>query len=522
MDRKPRIGFIDFNDERAHVVDETLPGAQKLKAGTLSAIRRARKVNIIDAAKGFSGRDKMAWNPAIARRQTDALIKADIDAVIFNYSVWASPRLTRLVAQQLIWAHQKKGKSTPIAILTNLAPEQPGMVGGMAGAGGLDQLGISNFRIWSENLSKDKKKLDLLVNFCAFAYQRQLAAKPAEKTIERLRGQIYGEIGGRSIQIVTAEADPLQWAKVFGVDTQPIGQAEIVRRANEMIRWSDGVNSEVVEMLDRRVSRAFEHLTKHIGRRIHYAGKFNESKLKYQLACYYATEDMIKENNFDFIGVKCQTEMSEWNVTQCFTQAFSNDTVGPGGEKKKIVVCACEDDKDGAMTQQIMHLLTGLPTMFADFRHLDPKHNVLYLVNCGAHTLWFATRSEDCVANLRKTRLDPQAFFYAASGATVNFDAAPGPVTGARLGRMNGKYWMNIVPGKFIRRPKKSFATTPGWPHAFFRFNVSMEKLFQEHPCNHMQVVAGDHTAGLVEVCDRLDIGYKIQDEDHPYYKTPC
>jgi len=522
MARKPRVGFMDFNDERGHVVDETLPGAQKLKAGTLSALRRTGRATIVDGAKGFRGRDQMAWNPVIARKQAEALIAADIDGVIFNYSVWASPRLTRMTAQQFIAAHKKKSKSTPIAILTNLAPEQPGMVGGMAGAGGLDQLGISNFRIWSENLARDKKKLKLLANFCEFAYQRQLAGKTAQQAIDRLRGQIYGEIGGRSIQIVTAEADPLQWAKVFGVDTQPIDQEDIVRRANEMIEWSNGVNSEVVKMRDRRVTRAFNFLTKNIGKRIRYSGKFNESKLKYQIACYYATQDIIKENNLDFIGIKCQTELSEHHVTQCLTQAFSNDTVGPGGEKKKITVCACEDDKDAAMTQQIMYLLAGLPTMFADFRHLDPKHNVLYLVNCGAHTPWFATRTEDCVANLKKVQLNSQAFFYAACGATVNFDAAPGPVTGARLGRMSGKYWMDIVPGSFIRRPRDSFETTPGWPHAFFKFNVPMEKLFQEHPCNHMQVVASEQTAGLVEVCERLGIGYKVQDEERPYEKTPC
>ncbi|GAH38272.1 unnamed protein product [marine sediment metagenome] len=172
------------------------------------------------------------------------------------------------------------------------------------------------------------------------------------------------------------------------------------------------------------------------------------------------------------------------------------------------------------MTQQIMYLLTGKPTMFADFRHLDPEKEILYLVNCGAHTPWFATRTDDVESNLAKISLDKQAFFYAACGATVNFDAAPGPVTGARLGRNNGRYWMNIVPGEFVERPPHAVTTTSGWPHAFMRFRVPMEQLFREHPCNHIQIVAEDCVAGLVEICEKLGIGYKVQDKNLEFEKT--
>ena len=139
------------------------------------------------------------------------------------------------------------------------------------------------------------------------------------------------------------------------------------------------------------------------------------------------------------------------------------------------------------------------------------------MVNCGAHTPWFATRSNRIEDNLAKIRLDKQAFFYAACGATVNFDAAPGPVTGARLARRNGRYWMNIVPGEFVKRPADAVLTTPGWPNAFMKFRVPMEQLFREHPCNHMQLVAGDYVAGLAEVCEKLGIGYKVQDRNLEY-----
>ncbi len=518
MAQKARIGIVDFNDEREHVVQGTISECGKVKEKVIRAMEETGEVEIVDPANSFSGLEKMVWRPDLTRKYAQILAEAEIDGVIFHYSVWASPRLTRMAAQILIRQRNKNNQTTPILILTNLAPEQPGMVGGMAAAGGLDQLGIPNLRVWSENISADQAKLDQIVQFARFARERQSVSALADEVIEKLHGQIYGSLGGRSIQIVTAEADPLQWSRIFGVDIQPIGQLDIVRRANQMIVWSEGINSQVVEIKDERISRAFDFLSKYAT--IKYQGKFTPDKLKYELACYYGTQDLIEDNNLDFFGIKCQTELSEYHVTQCLTHAFSNDSRGPGGEKKKIVPCACEDDKDGVLTQQIMHLLTNQPTMFADFRHLDPKKNLLYLVNCGAHTPWFATRTEDLKANLAKIEIQPQAFYYAASGGTVKFDAAPGPVTGARLGRNNGKYWMNIVPGEFISKPADALTTTPCWPQAYFKFQVPMEQLFREHPCNHIQVVAGNWVAGLVEICEKLGIGYKIQDKKLAYQKV--
>jgi len=52
------------------------------------------------------------------------------------------------------------------------------------------------------------------------------------------------------------------------------------------------------------------------------------------------------------------------------------------------------------------------------------------------------------------------------------------------------------------------------------KLKVPMEQLFREHPCNHMQLVAGDYVPGLAEACNKLGIGYKIQDKDLEYEKV--
>jgi len=70
------------------------------------------------------------------------------------------------------------------------------------------------------------------------------------------------------------------------------------------------------------------------------------------------------------------------------------------------------------------------------------------------------------------------------------------------------------------QKPTKSFleyVPSGKSSNAFMKFKVPMEQLFQEHPCNHMQLVAGDYVAGLAEVCEKLGIGYKVQDKNLEY-----
>ncbi len=74
-----------------------------------------------------------------------------------------------MAAQELIWRNKKENTTTPILVLTNLDPEQVGMAGGMAAAGGLDHLGIPSLRACSRNLTKDERKLQQVVESARFA-----------------------------------------------------------------------------------------------------------------------------------------------------------------------------------------------------------------------------------------------------------------------------------------------------------------------------------------------------------------
>ena len=77
--------------------------------------------------------DEVIWRNDIAVRNGKAMAAADVDAVVFNFSVWAWPQYARVAAQFC---------PQPIAMFSNVNPQYPGLVGMLANAGSLDQAGI--------------------------------------------------------------------------------------------------------------------------------------------------------------------------------------------------------------------------------------------------------------------------------------------------------------------------------------------------------------------------------------------
>jgi L-fucose isomerase len=73
------------------------------------------------------------WRNDIAVRNGRRLAAEGVDAVIFNFSVWAWPQFARVAAQFC---------PQPIAMFSNVNPQYPGLVAMLANSGSLDQAGI--------------------------------------------------------------------------------------------------------------------------------------------------------------------------------------------------------------------------------------------------------------------------------------------------------------------------------------------------------------------------------------------
>ena len=419
---------------------------------------------------------EIVWTNRLAVKEARRVAAGRPDLTIFNIPVWAFPHFSMLAANE-----------TPGSLLlfSNINPEQPGMVGMLAAAGGLDQIGRVYGRAWGD--VSDPTVLARLETHAR-----------AARAVRSLEGSTFGRIGGRPMGMYTAVSNTEQWMEKFGVDVEEIDQWELVRR-------SEGVDGS-------NVRAAREWLERHAAG-VHYAGdQLTPEILERQIRSYYAMRELIAEWNLDFSGIKGQPELTTHFATMDIAEAFLNDPYDWEGPKEPHV-CATEADMDAALTMQLLKGLSGTPVLFADVRHYHSGRDVWDLCNSGQHATWFAARSDDPAENMRGVHLYPEEFFFPAGGAAVHHLAAEGDFTFARLTRLEGSYRMHVLRGSFVRYDDETNEdlmrqSTYAWPHAFAKLDADEAEILSRYGSNHIHAIPGDHVEELRVVCELLDVDY--------------
>jgi L-fucose/D-arabinose isomerase len=391
-------------------------------------------------------------------------------ALVVHVPIWADPILTVKLRNHL---------PLPVLLLGNPSPETSSMVGILGAGGALDQIGIRHVRILDHTTAAGRG--------AALACLRAAGARAA------LNGQTLGLFGGRSLGIFTAGADPAQWQRLFGVDIASFDQAEIIAAA-------DALPGDEVE----------EHCRWLTGRAgsVEYGGRFTLERFEKQVRSYLATRELIARYGLDFVGVKCQPEMSDGYVSQCVAHMLLNSTADAGGSKTPIVH-ACESDADGALTMQILHLLSGgRPAALLDIRWWNMETGVWTLANCGALPAdFFATEADP--QGLAAVQIVPHVFGQGGGGALPAV-VAPQPVTLARLCRRDGEYWLAIVAGQAEAGSRADLLrTTPAFPQAFVRASAGQD-FVEGFGSNHIHMVSGDYTAELIAFCRLAGLRWQL------------
>lgn len=468
---KRKVGILTFSDGREAVHQEVEPVNREFQERLAEALRTTGEVEPIAG-------HKIIWTVEFAQNEARRLANEGCEVTIFNFAVWSFPHLAVIAA---------KFAPGPFLLFSNINPRYPGMVGMLASAGALDQIGVPHVRLFGD--IRDPEVL-----------RKVLAFIRAASAINRLKGETFGLFGGRPMGMYTAIANPDQWMSLFGIDVEHIDQSEIIRRAQ--LAPQD------------EIDHAFQWLSKKVGK-IRYDGKqLTPEKLKLQIRSYIAVREMAKEFNLDFLGIKAQPELTDHFVTMDVPEAFLNDPYDWNGPKEPTVA-ATEADMDGALTMEILKHISNEPVLFADLRHHDAELGAFDLCNSGNHATYFARHSPDPDVNLPGVQFYPQGFYFPAGGASVRHIAAPGRVTLARLARRKGHYWLAIVPGEFLDLPedlaeRKAAETQVEWPHAFVKLEVEPGELLSEYDSNHIHGVYGDYVQELVWFAKLLGIEYKI------------
>jgi len=460
MGMKPfTVGILSFSDGRLRV-HKTLEETIQNHADVLQ--QAVSKDPLLQPVK--SG--EIAYSAAIARSCAKDMRTAGIDAALFNISVFGFPNYSLIAARLL---------EMPVLLSSPKDDRLPGLVGILATHGAMVQIGFKSRKLWGNPLEEPELQSELSA-FCR-----------ASGVMQRMKGSVYGLIGGRSIGMNTGVPCTQQWMSQFGVDVEHIDQLEIVRRAPL-------VGQEEVE-------RAYAWMAVHMGR-VSTDGKAAPEHVKEQIRHYIALRSIIQDRDLDFLGIKCHYELSEYYVTACLSAMALNDPYDWNGPKEPIVA-ACEADSDGALSMQILKLISGFPSMLLDVRSYDFENRLFVCCNCGALPSWYAARSDDPKVNLAGVFLEPVIAKYAGAGAHFPFVCAEGEVTVARLTRVNSQYRMFIGKGEFVNFPRQKMAATcAAWPHGFLKMDTPPREFIAIYNSNHAHVVPGDHRRALAMYCE--------------------
>ena len=342
-----RVGLMGFSDGRVRVhktLEETIVRHGRVLA---EAIDSDPLLEVFPAGE-------IAYSAKLARQGALELRGGGAEAAVFNIPVFAFPNFSLIAARVL---------GMPVVLSSPKDGTLPGLGGIMASHGAMLQAGLRSQKLWGNPLEEP----DLLKALSAFCR--------ASGVIERMKGSVYGLFGGRSIGMNTGVPNTAEWMRKFGVDVEHIDQLEIIRRA------------ESVE--DRQAEAGYKWLCDHAGR-VSTEGKAGPEHVKGQLKHYIAFKQIIEERGLDFVGIKCHIDLSEYFLTACASAMLLNDPYDWTGPREPVVT-ACEADSDGALTMQILKLISGFPSLLFDVRSYDFRRKLFVCCNCGAQPSWYCS-----------------------------------------------------------------------------------------------------------------------------------
>ena len=185
-----KIGILTMSDGRESVHRDIEKFARGVE-GDLAAALGAAGHEVVRARE-------VVWTNRLAVAEARRIADARPDLTVFNIPVWAFPHFSMLAANET---------PGPLLLFSNINPEQPGMVGMLAAAGWLDQIGRTYGRAFGD--ISDPAVL-----------ARVEAHAGAAGAARSLRGSTFGRIGGRPLGMYTGVSNPDRGMEKCGVGAE--------------------------------------------------------------------------------------------------------------------------------------------------------------------------------------------------------------------------------------------------------------------------------------------------------------
>jgi len=467
-----------LNDEREHVWRANEKANMQVLSEWADAIKKELVAFDGTSPEVIVGSETIKSIP-VAKKIGEQLVRAGCRQVVMCYNVWDFPFL--------VWPFfQTLGAQMPVLSLSNNNGQFPGNVGLLATDGALRQAGIRTHRIIGDVLDDEtRRKVGNWIR--------------ASQAATCIRNEVYGCYGGHSMGMETGFFHLVPTLKYFGTTVCQIDQLLLVK--------------EMETIPEKEVEKGFAWFEKMLGKRILYDGRMlTPETLKTQVRLYLAMKNLNQEKGFDYCGLKGQRELTEYVCLGDVPEMLTNDPYDWNGPKEPFV-CATEADAYAALTMEILKYISGgLPVLFMDVRLYHPAQDLWDFCNSGNHASYYAALSKNPEENFKKITFHPALeYYFKAGGASVEFDAAGGPITFARLGLWDDRPFMVIVEGQAIELPQEqrkkiNAETNPTWPHVHARLDCEFDDFLRVFPSNHILGVAGRHKERLQYFCEIVGI----------------
>ncbi|MCA8951319.1 MAG: hypothetical protein KDE27_17560 [Planctomycetes bacterium] len=528
--RRTKVGIFSGYDPRPWVMRDHADKDIAVLLALVERLERTGKYEVVYPGRKLKGFDRLCYTSELSEKYAAAFDRARVDAIVNVHQTWTFPQ----TSQKVVSAYAQKlrardATAKPRLVMMSIQDTTvPGMVSGMATGGAFNQNGEAFVHVYGDfegraTFAELEAALDM--------FGRRAAAESRVRAVVEGLHKLHAiEFGSFSLQMPTTRIDQEELTKRWGITSESLDQQVFLDRAFAMFAW-EGLPgcSAITKIGDPRVRKAVETNYDADPKRFGVIRGREVSRDKYalQIAMYYATFDIAQEKGAGAVTIKCQDECSGKYATCCMATSFLGNNVDPIGRKKPMIPTSCETDLPTMYSQYLLKELAGKPAGFGDFRYVktDRKGDTLLaIVNCGQHPVYYAGHEHDSTAEkLAQVEYPGQEHFYAAGGAAVRMRTAAGQdVTVARLGVENGRlYLVATLMHTTAVSKRRHLAYNPSWPIIEGKVPVTDKVLGKRWPSNHLGFVYGDHIPALVELAERMGIGYQVWDRDGAEYWKP-
>lgn len=452
--RKPKLGFLTITCP-THKEAKNELGANWVDKNNLEKVKKSlgkSNLNLVVIDEIIASFYELDY---VEKKFNDE----NVDVIFFYISTWN-------------WADQvaqfARNMNRPVIVYA-VDDSKAWSIGGLAATrGGFDEIGIKNLVAYGD--IDDEMVLNKIVSYSKASMVRNI-----------LRKSRYGSIGGQGMGILTGIVDANQWLRDFGILTGYTDQYTVVVEAekfsvSEVKKYYETLRGEYKSIPE--FNKVFEN----------------------SIRTYLALEKIIKEERYDFTGVKCTFDLSDNYCSACLAQSRL---------ASRGFISACLNDSNGALSAYILGLLriAEEPVFTADVNLAIKKKNMIKLIDDGAGSPKLTINPKEEVELQMQPTLEAKA-----SGICTKLFAKPGQVTLIRLARINSEYVLHLTTGQAIsvseseREAIMRECGYPIWPHALIKIDGSIDNFVQNLRSEYIHMTYGNLSEEVKYFCQLFDI----------------